>query len=96
MSERFERAMREYRECREAYEDARLAAYLLAEDECRGALLNARGRAAGIDALSLFMGNATRAYAYASPELVEHWRAYPRVTFADFEAGWPYPDEEAA
>lgn len=78
-------AFMDWREVRADYEDVREAAYMRAEEATNGALLNARGRAAGIDPASLFMGPARRAYAYASPELVEHWEQHPRVTYAEFE-----------
>lgn len=83
-----------WRECREDYEDLLLVQFERAEEATRGALLNARGRAAGVDPRSLFMGNETRALAYASEELVEHWRTHPRVTFAAFERRWA-ADREA-
>lgn len=95
MSLRFERAMAEYRECREAYEDALYSMHNAAEEATRGALLNERGRRAGVSEVSLFMGPRARAYAYASDELREWWRSHPRMTFADFEAQWPYPEEAA-
>lgn len=96
MSARYERAMLEYRECRDEYERVLWAAYEAAEDGTRGALLNDRGRHAGIDPVSLFMGTWVRARAYASPELLEWWESHPRVTFTDFERSWPYPEDEAA
>lgn len=96
MSLRFERAIAEYHECRAEYELALEAAYEAAAAACSDALLNDRGIRAGIDSRSLFMGNRRRAYAYASPELVEWWETHPRVTFADFERSWPYPEEDAA
>ena len=70
---------------RAEFEDMRLAAYERAAEACRGTMLNARGKAAGIDSLSLFMGSAARAYAYASEELVEHWQTYPRPVFEEYE-----------
>lgn len=82
----FARAIEQWRDVRAQFELHRESAYLAAEAECNGALLNARGRAAGIDAYSLFIGSGSRARAYASPELIEHWSRHPRVTFAEFEA----------
>jgi hypothetical protein len=73
-------------EARAAFEDARLAAYVLAEDECNTHLLNARGERAGIDPYSLFMGTTARAYAYASEELIDHWQRRPRPIQRDFLA----------
>lgn len=77
--------MKEWRRLREEYELVRIAAYQRAEEATCGRLLNRRGVAASVDPFSLFMGNAVTAYAYASEELVEHWRTYPRLTFAKFE-----------
>ncbi len=81
-------AFADWREVREEYEEVRTRAYMAAEEATNGALLNARGRAAGIDPGSLFMGNDVRARAYASPELLEHWEQHPRVTYADYERQW--------
>jgi len=81
-------AFSEWRECRAAFNDLLYAAYERAEADTNGALLNADGRAQGVDALSLFMGNEIRAHRYASPELLEHWERYPRVTFESFERQW--------
>ena len=96
MSLRFEMAMSEYHECRSEYQLHLDASYEAAAEACNDALLNDRGIRAQVDPRSLFMGNSTRAYAYASPELVAWWETNPRVTFADFEASWPYPESEAA
>jgi hypothetical protein len=85
MSLAFRHAAHLWASLRADYEDLRNAAYLQAEEATRGALLNARGRRAGIDPYSLFMGNEARAHAYASPELIEWWRDHPRVTFAAYE-----------
>lgn len=74
-----------WKDIRAEYELVREAAYEKAEDACNGKLLNERGRRAGIDAYSLFMGSSTRALAYASPELVEHWASFPRITYAAYE-----------
>lgn len=57
-----------------------------AEDACRGVLLNEKGRAAGVDPLSLFMGRQTVALYYASEELKDWWNEHPRVTFTQYEA----------
>lgn len=81
-------AFNAWRECRAEYDDTLYAQYEAAEEATRGALLNARGRAKGIDPFSLFMGNETRALAYASEELVEHWESHPRITFSKFEKQW--------
>ncbi len=77
-----------WRECRAEYDSVLYAQYEAAEAATNGAMLNARGRQKGVDPFSLFMGNETRALAYASEELVEHWAAHPRITFAKFERQW--------
>lgn len=77
-----------WRECRAEYDDTLYMQYEAAEAATNGAMLNARGREKGIDPFSLFMGNETRALAYASEELVEHWAQHPRITFAKFERQW--------
>lgn len=82
------------------FEDYRLAAYERAAAACRGALLNEKGRRAGIDSLSLFIGSHARAHAYASDELKEWWRAHPRLTLTEYEEqhlqGWLYGYPSAA
>ncbi|UUE19346.1 hypothetical protein [Microbacterium sp. J1-1] len=77
-----------WRECRAEYDDTLYAQYEAAEEATNGAMLNARGREKKIDPFTLFMGNETRARAYASEELIEHWESHPRVTFAKFEKRW--------
>lgn len=84
----FAAAIDAWRECREAYALHLEAAYERADRACRGVLLNHRGRLAGISSESLFLGPRTRAYAYASDELRDHWTEHPRVTFAEFERQW--------
>jgi len=97
MSPIFRVAAAQWHSMRKEYENFREGAYRRAETDCNGALLNARGKARGVDAYSLFMGTETRALAYASEELVEHWSRYPRMTLADFERQWfNYPAEDAA
>jgi hypothetical protein len=49
-------------------------------------MLNAAGRAQGIDPRSLFTGPESRARRYASEELLEHWQSHHRPT-ARFFAG---------
>lgn len=88
MSAIFADAARRYRRCRAEYEHYLDAAYLAAEEATRGAMLNARGRRAGIDPRSLMMGTEKRALAYASPELVEYWGDWPRLTYSAFEEQW--------
>lgn len=81
----FAQAIQTWHAIRAEYEIVKGAAYERAEIECSGVLLNARGKHAGVDPYSLFSGPLVRALAYASPELVEHWARYPRLTFEAFE-----------
>ncbi|WP_349866838.1 hypothetical protein [Leifsonia sp. WHRI 6310E] len=81
----FAAAADEWRQLRDEFELVREAAFEQAHEDCHGVLLNQRGRAAGVDPYSLFMGTTTRAMAYASDELREHWRSHTRPTFAAFE-----------
>jgi hypothetical protein len=84
----FAQAVALWRACRVEYGDYLESAYALAEHETNGALLNARGRAKGVDAFSLFSGTEVRALAYASEELVQHWQRHPRITYTSFEKQW--------
>jgi hypothetical protein len=88
MSAIFSAAARQYQACRAEYEQYLDGVYLAAEEATRGALLNARGRRARIDPRSLMMGTEARALAYASPELVEYWQDWPRLTYTEFERQW--------
>lgn len=72
-------------ELRAEFALVRQAAYDRAAEATRGAMLNERGRRAGIDAFDLFRSNEATAVAYASPELLEHWHRYPRLTFDQYE-----------
>lgn len=81
-------AFADWRECRNEYDRVLYAAYDRAAEATRGALLNEDARKAGIDSLSLFMGPEARARRWASPELLEHWEHFPRVTYAEFERQW--------
>jgi sirohydrochlorin ferrochelatase len=77
-----------WRECRAEYDDTLHAQFNAAEEATNGAMLNARGREKRIEPFTLFMGNETRARAYAFEELIEHWETHPRITFAKFERKW--------
>lgn len=80
------RKMAERAEIREAFEEYRASAYLLAEEVCRGALLNDRAYRRGVDSYALFMGTARYAYAHASEELIEYWRSVSRPMLETFSA----------
>jgi len=85
MSLVFKQAASQWNNLRADYENVKQSQYEQAEQATRGAMLNRRGQAKGIDSYSLFSGNAIRAYAYASEELIEWWQSHPRITFADYE-----------
>lgn len=78
-------SFRQWRACREAFEEYRESAYLRAHEATAGVLLNKRGQASGVDPWSLSVGPEIRARAYASEELLEHWETSPRVTYERFE-----------
>lgn len=90
----FASAVESYHSARAEFGILMEAAYAQAEEDCRGALINARGRRAGVDAFSLFMGAWSRAKAYASPELIEWWATHPRITWTEFER--QYTEREIA
>jgi hypothetical protein len=85
----FEHAMAIRAGARAAFDDYKAAVYAEALEATRGAMLNDRGRRAGVDAFDLFEGNRATAHAYASPELVEWWSQHGRPVFAAFSAQWP-------
>jgi hypothetical protein len=57
-------------------------AYVTAERETRGTLVNRKGTARGVNPRSLFTGSEERARRYASEELLEHWQTHGRPTAA--------------
>lgn len=77
-----------WHQCRDEFEDYVAEAYRRAERATNGHMVNREGRAKGVTSLSLFTGQAARAHRYASEELLDHWRAHPRLTFAQFEEQW--------
>lgn len=74
-----------WRTIRAEFDDDLERRYQQAEHDTNGVLLNARGRAAHVDARSLFYGPAVRVLAYASEELRDWFDAHGRVTFAQYE-----------
>lgn len=64
------------------HEEAVEYAYVTAERETRGSMLNRKGEARGINPRSLFTGSEDRARRYASEELLEHWQKHGRPTRA--------------
>ncbi|KQP81556.1 hypothetical protein [Aeromicrobium sp. Leaf291] len=81
----FADAAARWREVRDAHRALVETMFVAAEAECRGNLLNRRGRDAGIDPFTLFYGTEARAYAYASDELIEFWQSHPRLPLVEFE-----------
>lgn len=67
-----------------AREEAVETAWLAAEHDTNGYMLNKAGREADISERSLFTGPESRARRYASEELLNHWQANPRPTGAMF------------
>jgi hypothetical protein len=59
-------------------------AYAEAEAATNGFMLNAAGRARGIDPRSLMTGDVRQVYRYASDELLEHFEGTRRVTWSEF------------
>ena len=66
------------------WRDAAHAQFLAAEAATNGFLVNAAGRARGIDPWSLWSGPADRAERWASWELLEFWQGNPRITITEF------------
>lgn len=77
-----------WRECRAAFDELLHAQYQAAEEATHGAMLNERGRQAGIDPWRLFTSNALFRNAYASEELQDHWKDHPHITYARYERQW--------
>jgi Protein of unknown function (DUF3631) len=81
-----ERGRRDARQdSREEWHRMAHAQWLQAERECCGVLVNARGRAAGIDPFSLWSGPEHRAEIYASEELREWWRTHGRIDITTWQ-----------
>lgn len=78
------RALTPDQQAREEYQRYVSAQYLRALDECKTAVLNSRGRAAGINEYDLFSGPEHTARAYASEELQAWWRRNGRLTASAF------------
>lgn len=87
-SQRTSRRLTADQRCREAYDQYLLDNYMKAEDDCRGQLLNKRGKAAGIDPATLFEGPAHVARAYASRELIQWWGRHGRTTYRQWRYAW--------
>lgn len=84
----FAEAAQKWSDMRSEFSATLEAHYISAELATNGHMLNKQGRARGIDPYSLISGSATRAYKYASDELIEYWNEHPRPNLAHFEADW--------
>lgn len=71
---------------RASYKEHVRVAYLDAEAATNGYLVNAEGRARGIDPRDLFTGPEARARRWASDELKGWWDQHGRMTFEDWKA----------
>lgn len=71
---------------RRQYDEWTDARVLQAETDCRGHLLNAAGRTAGVDPARLFSGPLWLARRWASSDLLGWWERHGRVTFTEFRA----------
>ena len=85
MSLLFAMALEQYRELHDEFDLIRYATYETAVEVTNGAMLNRRAATRGVSDWDLFTHNNVFAMAYASEELIEHWAAHPRPTFAAFE-----------
>ena len=92
----FKQAAEDWAKMRNDYERYLEQAYNLALRDTGGVLVNKAGRALHIDGLDLFTGPQTRAYKYASEELKDYWRLYPRLSLADYEVQWLQGNERYA
>lgn len=63
-------------------------AYNKALEATNGVLVNAEGRAKHIDGYVLFRSTKAFANKYASEELLEWWKASPRLTMNEYELQW--------
>lgn len=70
------------------YDAAVEAQYQVAVEETNGYMVNKRGKAKGITSKDLFRGSSSRAYLYASEELVAFWDLVPRMDKNKFERQW--------
>ncbi|MGJ9374354.1 hypothetical protein [Nesterenkonia sp. CF4.4] len=85
-----QRAVTPHERAREEFDCHRYAQHRKAENDL-GYLLNAEGRAAGIDDLSLFSGPISRVKKYGSEELQAWFNEHGRMTLASFRHslfGW--------
>jgi hypothetical protein len=92
----FTHAAQEWARMRHDYERYIEQAYNLALQDTGGVLVNKAGRARKIDGLDLFTGPQWRANKYASEELIDYWRLYPRMSLAEFELQWLQGNERYA
>ena len=84
----FARAARDWAEMRQGYETYLRYAYETALEGTGGVLVNKEGRAKHVDGLSLFTGPRKLAEKYASEELLDYWKRFPRLSLEDYERNW--------
>lgn len=77
-----------HREMRIEYTAHIEASITAAETACNGYTVTRAGKREGITTADLFQGAETRAYKYATSELVDYWTRTPRPSQASFEAQW--------
>lgn len=88
MSAIMDAAFETYRMMRADFELYRHSRFLRAHTELCGELLNAAGRVAYIDPVSLFLGPWSRVELYASDELQGWFEQHGRLTVEEFETQW--------
>ncbi|HEX3783294.1 MAG TPA: hypothetical protein VHX38_26815 [Pseudonocardiaceae bacterium] len=74
--------------CREEYDSFVRDSYVVAENDCRGVMLNRDGIASGIDPSSFFCGPASRVRKYASEELRTWFARNGRITYGEWKYNW--------
>lgn len=92
------RGLTKEQQTQEEYACALHAKFLAAEEATNGNMVNARGRALGIDPYTLFSGPSRRAIAYGSDELLSFFRDNGRLTYRSYRyarLGWE-SDSKAA
>jgi hypothetical protein len=84
--DRADRARQARQAVESAWYDAAFAAYMAAEDACRGRMFSADGMQRGpADAFGLWRLPERQALKFASEELRLHWLEHPRLSFAEYK-----------
>ena len=87
-------ALDRVKELRFAHRDHRAWEFQQAEEATKGAMLNARGKAARVDPEAMLDHNMVYIRAYGSPELLEHLAEHPLLRFSEWERMFFAPDQE--